>query len=1015
VRYRFGEIELDAGAYTLTRSGRALALQPKVFDVLRYLLEHRDRVVSKDELLRELWPGEHVNESAVPWSISHARSALGQRRGQKRPIETVHGRGYRFTAPVQALNSPAAPGTAPQGAISVPASIAPTARPFVGRAAIMRRLEDRLEATREGHGRLCLLCGEPGIGKTRCAEELMARARKIGFRTWVGRATEGVGAPVFWPWIQILREAVREHPELRDAGEPLLSRLVALEPKEAPPVQAGAERERRDRFWLLDEIAQLLLRAARKSPILLLIDDLQWADAGSIKLLGFLAPELENARLLIVATERDETSPGGARRLAQLARHAERIDLTRLTAIDVGLYIMELTAGVEPAEQLAQAVYRASTGNPLFVQETLRALIDEHGHSALSTLAATAVTPPDVARDVLRLPLEALDAGMRALLSQASVLGEGFDLALLQAVSGEPMQRLLEMAEAASRSGLITAETPERYRFSHALLRSILYDEMATAERVAVHRRAAEALEALRPVEPRHNEIAYHFYHSLPAGDYGRVATAARRAAEAAEALLAHEDAVAFYEWALEAQALDPSSGPRERATLLLACGSAQRFAGRDSHARATLARLFELARQHGYAELLLRAARVLRPTYAMAAIPDPFVREALEEVLRIAPEGPGEQRIGALSQLACVPPYATDMRRSKELSGRALELARQLGERASLFEALRSRLYSLSGPDDIDALLAVTDEILALERDRAGWMSGEAYGARFAAFVHRGDLVEADGALAALGQTARQLRLPEAIWYHDRLSAQRRARDGDFAAAETACNELRARSQRMGLSYGATFTDIVRGALLFERRGVAAWGEGWDFTALLRGGAAQAPTQRAHLARSAARVGQLEPAQATLDSMAAHGFELIPKDISYLNTLACLATAAVILDDRPRAERLYELLSPYPEHNTPDGMLFYEGSVSHYLAELAACVGRDDRVAAHFETALVMNQRLGQRPQLARTRLAYARWLGLREGRAERERAKELERAAYETGAELGMEWLVAGQAFVP
>ncbi len=1010
MRYRFGEIELDAALYTLKRSGRALALQPKVFNVLRYLVEHRDRLVSKDELLTALWAGEHVNESAVPWTISHARNAIGQRRGEKQPIETIHGRGYRFTAQVYAADSPdssaaawAAPGGPPVAAV----------RPFVGRAAVMQRLEQQLEETRGGKGRLCLLCGEPGIGKTRCAEELMARARRAGFRTWVGRATEGVAAPVFWPWIQILRAAVRDQPNLRDAGLPLLSLLVALEPKGPPAGRAGPERDRSaDRFWLLDEIAQLLLRAARKAPILLLIDDLQWADAGSVRLLGFLAPELASAQLMILATERDDGS-GAPRRMARLARHAERIDLARLMAVDVGRYIAELNANIDPPEQLALAVYRATAGNPLFLQETLRALIDEHGQQGLATLAATAIKPPEVARDVLRHRLESLQGATRALLSQASALGEAFDLSLLQTVSGEPLPSLLEMVETASSRGLIVAETPERYRFSHGLIRSILHDELPMTKRVALHRLAAEALEALPPFEPRQSEIAYHFYHSLPAGDYGRVAAAARRAAEAAEAVLAHEDAVAFYEWALEAQALDPSSSPRERATLLLECGSAQRFAGRDSNARATLACLFELARQHGYGELLLRAARVLRPTHAMAAVPDPFVRGALEEVLRIAPEGPGEQRISALSQLACVPPYATDMRRSKELSGRALDLARQLGERTSMFEALRSRLYSLSGPDDIGVLLKVTEEILALEHDRDGWMSGEAYGARFAAFVHRGDIAEADRALAALGQTVRLLQLPEAIWYHDRLSAQRRLVDGDYAGAETACNDLQARSARMGLSYGKAFTEIICRTLAAERHGAPAAAAGHDFAALLRNGAALAPTQRAHLARSAARAGQRELAKAALDSMAALGFELIPKDVTYLNTLACLATVAVILEDRPHAERLYELLSPYPEHNTPDGTLFYEGSVSYWLAQLAECIGKNEQVEAHFETALAMNRRLGNRPQLARTYLAFGHWLRQREGGGAR--AEELERAAFQGAAELGMEWLAPGRPFMP
>jgi DNA-binding winged helix-turn-helix (wHTH) protein len=165
MRYRFGEYELDDAAYTLTRAGTSIPLQPKMFELLRYLIEQRERVVTKDELLDTLWPGEHVNQSAVTWTVSHVRNALGQGRGHKRPIETIHGRGYRFTAPVEALATPQAPGAVrvQTAAPAPPPGITP--RPFVGRAAVMRRLETLLRDAAAGHGHLCLLLGEAGIGR----------------------------------------------------------------------------------------------------------------------------------------------------------------------------------------------------------------------------------------------------------------------------------------------------------------------------------------------------------------------------------------------------------------------------------------------------------------------------------------------------------------------------------------------------------------------------------------------------------------------------------------------------------------------------------------------------------------------------------------------------------------------------------------------------------------------------------------------------------------------------------
>ncbi|MFI5306365.1 MAG: ATP-binding protein, partial [Polyangiales bacterium] len=896
MRYRFGDVELDAATYALRRGGQEVALQPKVFDVLRYLIEHRDRLVSKAELLEAVWRGDHVNESAVPWSISHARTALGQERGSKAPIETVHGRGYRFVAAVESLQSLPAPAPVVEAQVLQPATpVSHGGRPFVGRVDIMQRLRERLAEALQGRGCLCVLFGEAGMGKTRCAEELMAEAERLGASTWSGRSVEDAGEPVFWPWIQILREAVRERPDLRLLGEPLLARLAALAPASEPGADDGAAvpDQSARRFWLLDEVTQLLLQAAQVTPIVLLLDDVQWADAGTLNLLGFLAPELSSARVLILVTRRDEPVADGERRWARVMRHAERIELSRLTVEDVHRYLTELAVGGEPSLQLSRAVHGATAGNPLFVQETARALIAEHGAAALSALAPSVVKLPEVARDVLRKPLEALEPEARRVLAAASVIGERFELPLLQSLIDLPLPRLLDCLEAAGKQGLVEGETPQRYRFSHALVRELVYDEIPTAMRVSFHRAAAEALDALHAVEPRHSEVAQHYYRSLPAGGYGRVATAARQAATAAEAALAHSDAVRFYEWALEAQALDPAVGPRDRAELLFALGRAQRDAGREGASRNTLGRLFEIAKQHGYGDLLVRGARALRPTVAMSSIPDPQVREALEEALRIAPEGPHPQRVLAMSQLVSVPPYAGDMQRVKQMSERALDLARRLGQRWPLFEALRARLYALSGPDDTAALLELAAEILDLDRSRPSAMTYEAHCARLAALLYRGQTMAAEEALVAVGQSAELFRLPEAIWYHDRQVAQQRFLKGDLAGAERACNDLQARSTRIGLGYGQWFVDTLRARISGEREGLAPLRANQAMQATPLDAPYLPVSMRARMVRNAAWLGRREVAATALDGIARRGFDAIPKDIAYLSTLADLAVAS--------------------------------------------------------------------------------------------------------------------------
>jgi DNA-binding winged helix-turn-helix (wHTH) protein/tetratricopeptide (TPR) repeat protein len=1039
VRYTFVGYELDTDAYKLTHGSQELRLQPQVFDVLRYLVEHRERVVSKDELLSALWPDAHVNEAAVTWSISHARRALGQTRGAKLPIETVHGRGYRFAADVRALDGmpAAANGNAtspPSGHDSVrppiPVSVTPLtapsvpvpALPFVGRDDLMAQLQAQVIEAQAGAGRLCLLIGEAGIGKTRCATELAAFARARGVTVLSGRSVEGVGAPVFWPWQQILRELVQLQPELRTAGSALLTQLSAAEsneelsePQRAVPVTAAG------RVRIFDEVTRLLLQAAQTSPLLLVFDDLHWADSGTIELLSFAAPEFARARLMVLGTQREEFMLHSARTSSQLSRRALTFSVAYLTQQDIAHYIASVTRS-EPSAELCAAVLAATAGNPLFVQETVRSLIAHAGAGGLRELSLRAIQPSKLARDVLRVPLQALEPQALALLSIASVLGEVFELTLLNQVAELDIDTLLDRLDAALTRGFVLAEAPNRYRFQHALVRTILYDDVKPTERVATHRRAAELLSKFADREQHASEIAIHYYRSLAAGEPGAVTDACVRAAQAAERAHAFQDATMFYQWALEAQALDLSATSRDRAELLLRTGKAQRWAGREEDTRHTLKLAIGLASKEGYGDILVRCARILRPTHAMSTLPDELVREALEQALRSAPDGASQQRISALSQLACVPPIATDLEQSKNTSASALALARERWRKsggltpsdaggtgrdgkASMFEALRARLYSLSGPADIDASIAVSDEIIALDRPMTD-VSWDAHMARYSALMYRGDFKAASVVLEGLGHLGNELRMPEMRWYYERQRVQAQLFRGQFAEASEAAKQLLGSGTRMGLSYARLFVDAIRCAINYFRNGAEALKIQIDLSG------ATWPAELPLILWSygvlfAAESGDLESAKRQWQTLARREFDNVPKEISYLLTLCNSGAIAAMLGDRPRAEKLYALLSPYPDYNTPDLLLMHHGSVSHYLGLLAAATGRDNRVEDHFEAAIAMNERIEHLPQLTRTYYEYARWLRSQPEASARERGQMFARRSCELSQRLGMTWL--------
>src|SRR5262245_8661770 len=296
--FAFSDFELDESLYQLRRRGEVVRLEPKVFDVLAYLVRQRDRVVPKDELLARLWPGEFVSETVLPRCITAARKAVGDDPAGQKVIQTVHGRGYRFVASVagDARRAPAADG----------AGAGRPADTFVGREQAMAELRAALDDAFAGRGRLVFLVGEPGIGKTRTAEELVAVARQRGARVHGGRCYEEDGSPAFWPWVQVLRGCIRDVeprqlaaelgaaaadiaelvPELRQSVPQLPS------PPSLPPEQA--------RFRVFDAAATFLRLAARPHPLIVVLDDLHWADKASLLLLQFLAREIRDAHVLLV-------------------------------------------------------------------------------------------------------------------------------------------------------------------------------------------------------------------------------------------------------------------------------------------------------------------------------------------------------------------------------------------------------------------------------------------------------------------------------------------------------------------------------------------------------------------------------------------------------------------------------------------------------------------------------------------------------------------------------------------
>jgi eukaryotic-like serine/threonine-protein kinase len=361
--------------------------------------------------------------------------------------------------------------------------------PFVGREAELAALTADLEVAAGGRGGVVVLAGEPGIGKTRLAEELAAAAAARGALVLWGRCWEGEGAPAFWPWVQVVRTYVEgsDPAVLRQemgAGAADIAQVVPAVRERLPDLPAPPPLEpEAARFRLFDSLAGFLRAAAARRPLLLVLDDLHWADAPSLALLRFVGRELEDAGLLVVGIYRHTEVDRGHPLLGTLAdltrgQHRRRLLLGGLDQREVASFVA-LVAGVEPALGLAAAVHRRTDGNPFFVAEVVRLLVSQGrlGHAQAGSPVPAAGLPEGV-KAVVAERLGRLSDGCQGVLEVAAVLGREFELRALQPASGLDPGRLLELLEEAEAARVI-AEVPGglgRWRFAHALVREVLYE-----------------------------------------------------------------------------------------------------------------------------------------------------------------------------------------------------------------------------------------------------------------------------------------------------------------------------------------------------------------------------------------------------------------------------------------------------------------------------------------------------------------------------------------------------------
>ena len=895
---------------------------------------------------------------------------------------------------------------------------------FVGRQRELAELRAGLEDAVGGRGRFFLVVGEAGIGKTRLAEELAREAAERGGVALWGRCWEGEGAPPYWPWVQVIRALLQGVPaeELRPAVGAGAPYLVPLVPELGErfrdlPALSTSPRSEHARFYLFDAVATLLRSAAQRTPLVLVLDDLQWADAPSLLLLQFLAHELRDVRILLLGTYREvevRQAPAVAEILGALGRDGHHVPLRGLGEEEVRRFLEE-TIGRSPAPVLVRAVHRETEGNPFFVDEIVRLLVAERALERHEDPSPGRFPVPQGVREAIRRRLAPLPPPAREALALASVVGREFDLAILHRACGLDPEALLETLGPALAREIVVREPGGvgRYRFAHALIRETLYEELGPAERIRLHGQIGEVLEEVHRTDPTPHltALAHHFLEAAPARGADKALVYSTRAGRHAAASLAYEAAAAHFQSALEVLGLARPGDERERCELLLARGDVQWKSGDGRGARETFQQAAEIARRIGDAPLLARSALGFagegsRLLWVRSEVVDQPRIELLEEALHRLGDGDPGLRAQLLARLAINLYWAPEPERVVALSEEAVRLARQLGDPRLLAAVLRARWIALWRPEGAAERLAIADEILHLgERtgDRELALLGHRF--RIVGFLEHGDVVATDREIEAWAQIAGELRQPLYLTDLAMWRATRAIMDGRFADGEEQAQRAVELGQREP-DVQPILRHEIQTFLLHFHKGCLDQLVGRSRP---RTGVPATMFQRCARAFVWSETGRQAEARRELSALAKEGFPL-PRDGAWVVSMSLLSAVAAELNDRTSAAQLYELLMPYAGRvGIFAAGLACWGSVSYHLGLLASTLGRVADAIRHYEDAATVHERMGARPFLAWTQLAHARLLLTRDAGARRGEAAALLTSALATARELGMDGLVA------
>jgi DNA-binding SARP family transcriptional activator len=884
---------------------------------------------------------------------------------------------------------------------------------FVGRDTELERLRACWKQMTDGRRVAAFAGGEAGIGKTRLAAEFAGLVHGQGALVLYGRCDEGLAVP-YQPFVEALRPyagaagADRLHVELGDLA-PELGRLLPELSGLGEPIRADPESER---FALFEAVAALVEAMTGDQPALIVVDDLHWATTPTLLLLRHLIRSERQLGALLLGTYREATSDLGqplADLLADLHRDASAARL-RLGGLDETAITALLEARVghplhDPVD-LVRVLGAQTAGNPFFLRELLADVAESgaifRGDERLSLEAMAArLEIPEGLRHVIGQRVARLPARARGVLRVAAVAAPTFSFLLLERVLGEP-SGVLDALDEAVAAGLLVEVGNGDYAFAHALVRQTIYGELSAARRMRLHRELGEVLEASADPDAHVEALAHHFTEAARDGQAAKAADYALAAGRSAISRLGYEEAAGHYERGLHALTFAGQPSEQQRCELLLALAEARWATGELDKARQACGQATELASKLGDATLLARAVLgFCGPPRHEAA---PGVTRPIIDLLQQALAALGEDDSCLRARLMGRCAIYTDFVQHKPVIARqALQIARRVGDTATLADVLASTHRATHGPDSLHESLALAEELGCVAEeigDRR--LRARAHGWLLEHLLEQGDIKGVERELDALQRLAQtQKRDHFLTWFVGVFMASYAHLGGRLEECETLTHDALAHRFEGRDELAA---DVFHTQMVFVRDEQGRLDQVVDTAEALAEQNPHVSGWRCALAFVYAQLERTSQARHELRTLAQTDFSDLPRDTFWMSNLSMLSEVVRLLGDADPAHLLYNLLLPYADQCAVTFALLCRGSTSRQLGVLATTLTRYDDAARHFEHALTMNTEIRSPLWVAHTQHDYACMLHLRKNPGDGQKAIRLLEQALASAEQLGL-----------